>query len=70
MCISAYAWNLQIIFRFEYIGIDPLDNEAPDRQQGELLNSFQPFEKDLYGCHGILKQKKMNRNPFRRRWAV
>jgi hypothetical protein len=55
------------VYRFEYIGIDPFDDEAPDREQGELLNSFKPFEKDLYGCHGTLKQKKMNRNPFRRR---
>lgn len=57
------------IDKFEYIGIDPSDEEAPDRAQGELTNSFKPFEKDLYGCHGTLKQKKMIRNPFRRRHA-
>lgn len=52
--------------QFHYIGIDPTD-EDPARAEGELNNSVKPFEKDLYGCHGTLKQKKMNRNPFRRR---
>ncbi|GAA5795636.1 hypothetical protein EDC94DRAFT_596074 [Helicostylum pulchrum] len=55
--------------QFEYIGIDPSDAEAPDRERGELLNSFKPFQKDLYGCHSVLKQKKKDRNPFRRRHA-
>ena len=53
--------------RFNYIGIDPKDEDASNREQGELQNSLKPFEKDLYGCHGVLKQKKMDRNPFRRR---
>lgn len=55
---------------FEYIGIDPtsvLPEQMISAQQGELQNSYQPFEKDLYGCHGSLKQKKLDRNPFRRR---
>jgi hypothetical protein len=55
-----------IVIRFRYIGIDPQD-EDPAREDGELSKSFRPFEKDLYGCHGTLKQKKMHRNPFRRR---
>ncbi|KAI8982321.1 hypothetical protein BDF20DRAFT_866244 [Mycotypha africana] len=53
---------------FHYIGIDP-KIEDPAREEGELLNSYKPFEKDLYGCHGILKQKRIIRNPFRRRHA-
>ncbi|CAO3613776.1 unnamed protein product [Cunninghamella echinulata] len=55
---------------FKYIGIDP-NSISPEQmisaQHGELLNSYQPFEKDLYGCHSSLKQKKLDRNPFRRR---
>jgi hypothetical protein len=54
------------VIRFRYIGIDPKE-EDPAREDGELSKSFRPFEKDLYGCHGTLKQKKMQRNPFRRR---
>lgn len=44
-----------------------MDEKGEDRAEGELLNSFKPFEKDLYGCHTVLKQKKMDRNPYRRR---
>ncbi|KAI9476473.1 MAG: hypothetical protein EXX96DRAFT_577290 [Benjaminiella poitrasii] len=56
------------IEQFHYIGIDPKD-EDPSREEGELLNSLRPFEKDLYGCHSSLKQKKTLRNPYRRRHA-
>ncbi|KAI8641426.1 hypothetical protein BD408DRAFT_389007 [Parasitella parasitica] len=52
--------------QFHYIGIDPADQD-PSRAEGEMNNSVRPFERDLYGCHGTLKQKKMHRNPFRRR---
>ncbi|CAO3684166.1 unnamed protein product [Rhizopus microsporus] len=53
--------------QFEYIGIDPPEGDSESRKKGEYENSYHPFESDLYGCHGSLKQKKMNRNPFRRR---
>ncbi|CEG70160.1 hypothetical protein RMATCC62417_06107 [Rhizopus microsporus] len=53
--------------QFEYIGIDPPEGDPEGRKKGEYENSYHPFESDLYGCHGSLKQKKMNRNPFRRR---
>ncbi|KAI7901122.1 uncharacterized protein BX663DRAFT_515006 [Cokeromyces recurvatus] len=56
------------IEQFHYIGIDPKD-EDPSREEGELVNSLRPFEKDLYGCHGSLKQKKALRNPYRQRHA-
>ncbi|KAI9278291.1 hypothetical protein BDA99DRAFT_491753 [Phascolomyces articulosus] len=57
------------IDRFEYIGIDPpFDLEAAsDRIAGENANSFGPFSEDLYGCHAPLSQKRLDRNPFRRK---
>ncbi|CAI2162986.1 13000_t:CDS:2 [Funneliformis geosporum] len=52
--------------RFKYIGIDP-DNTSPlGRFVGENVNSMGPFQRDLYGCHGKLLEKKLNRNPYRR----
>ncbi|KAI9271999.1 hypothetical protein BY458DRAFT_509191 [Sporodiniella umbellata] len=55
--------------QFEYIGIDPQVGNAEDRERGEFENSLKPFTNDLYGCHGSLKYKKIQRNPFRRRHA-
>ncbi|KAI8364201.1 hypothetical protein BD560DRAFT_403300 [Blakeslea trispora] len=54
--------------QFEYVGIDP-SGDDPAREKGELMNSVRPFESDIYGCHGTLKQKKIYRNPYRRRHA-
>ncbi|CAG8537017.1 11750_t:CDS:2 [Funneliformis mosseae] len=52
--------------RFKYIGIDP-DNTSPlGRFVGENVNSMGPFQRDLYGCHGKLLEKKLIRNPYRR----
>jgi hypothetical protein len=63
MTLYNRAW-----FSFEYIGIDPKeDGHDEEREQGEQENSFKPFQKDLYGCHGSLQQKKILRNPFRHR---
>lgn len=59
-----------VVVRFEYIGIDPPEGDSESRKKGEYENSYHPFESDLYGCHGSLKQKKMNRNPFRRRQVI
>ncbi|KAI8093754.1 uncharacterized protein BX664DRAFT_113634 [Halteromyces radiatus] len=36
-------------------------------RQGELHNSYKPFQTDLYACRGTLRQKKLDRNPYRRR---
>ncbi|KAI7867572.1 hypothetical protein BDF14DRAFT_670038 [Spinellus fusiger] len=57
--------------RFEYIGIDPPHSVlgADDWKTGEALYSYGPFQKDKYGCHGTLRQKKIDRNPYRRRHA-
>ncbi|CAG8521274.1 2067_t:CDS:2 [Acaulospora morrowiae] len=42
------------IERFNYVGIDPKDKKLFDKD-------------DLYGCRGKLQQKKLHRDPFRRR---
>ncbi|CAO3665523.1 unnamed protein product [Rhizopus stolonifer] len=55
------------IKQFEYVGIDPQVGNPEDREKGEVENSLKPFSNDLYGCHGSLRQKKIHRNPFRRR---
>ncbi|RUS22259.1 hypothetical protein BC937DRAFT_89891 [Endogone sp. FLAS-F59071] len=52
--------------RFTYIGIDPKQGTL-QTMVGETLNSLGPFQEDLYGCHGKLREKKLQRNPFRRR---
>lgn len=54
--------------RFKYIGIDPA-NANFNISKGESENSLGPFEHDIYGCHGGLWQKKLNRNPYRRQHA-
>ncbi|CAG8656283.1 1296_t:CDS:2, partial [Acaulospora morrowiae] len=48
------------IERFNYVGIDLDDKVLFDK-------AFYQFQEDLYGCHGKLRQKKLHRNPFRRR---
>ncbi|KAL0097316.1 hypothetical protein J3Q64DRAFT_1693730 [Phycomyces blakesleeanus] len=59
------------IERFEYIGIDPPYNPGGVSEwiTGEELNSYGPFQNDIYGCRDGLRQKKLDRNPFRRRNA-
>ncbi|GES74061.1 transmembrane protein [Rhizophagus clarus] len=52
--------------RFDYIGIDPENASPLGRFVGESVNSLGPFKQDLYGCHGKLLDKKLNRNPYRR----
>ncbi|KAL1920015.1 uncharacterized protein VTP21DRAFT_1161 [Calcarisporiella thermophila] len=51
--------------RFTYVGIDP-ERGTLGRVMGEKANSLGPFQEDLYGCHGRLREKKLTRNPFRR----
>ncbi|CAG8504237.1 10945_t:CDS:2 [Ambispora leptoticha] len=51
--------------RFNYVGIDPGDS-ALGRMGGENINGLGLFRDDLYGCHGKLRDKKINRNPSRR----
>lgn len=67
------------ITAFNYIGIDNDNGRAGagvggnetqtlmmKDYEGENLNGFKPFEKDLYGCHDFLKEKRKTRNPYRR----
>jgi hypothetical protein len=46
----------------------PFDDEGDVHLQyeGEKLKAFSLFERDMYGCHGALKKKRMDRNPTRR----
>ncbi|GAA5897273.1 uncharacterized protein JCM6883_006638 [Sporobolomyces salmoneus] len=50
---------------FDYIGIDN-EGETSQDYEGEKQNGFKPFEKDLYGCHDFLGEKRKSRNPYRR----
>ncbi|KAF8256908.1 hypothetical protein EI94DRAFT_1671780 [Lactarius quietus] len=48
---------------FTYEGV-PLRTEADEREaaSGELVNAFNPYSTDLYGCHAPLVQKRVGRN--------
>ncbi|KAK9370695.1 hypothetical protein V1509DRAFT_616560 [Lipomyces kononenkoae] len=50
---------------FKFMGIDP-PGEPPS--QAERVNAVEPFQRDPYACsHPLLLEKKIARNPFRRR---
>ncbi|CAG7849309.1 SubName: Full=Uncharacterized protein {ECO:0000313/EMBL:CCA70951.1} [Serendipita indica DSM 11827] len=52
---------------FDYIGLDLLDPTERDKGwQGEETYGFGPYTRDLYGCHGLLAEKRMSRNPAAR----
>jgi hypothetical protein len=48
--------------RFDYVGFGAVV-EIPD---GERVNAIEPFSRDLYACSGLLRKKKLSRDPFRR----
>ncbi|KAF0556076.1 cytoplasm protein [Gigaspora margarita] len=51
--------------RFTYIGIDSTGVRS---NTVKIDNALEPFRHDIYACHsGILRNKKLARNPFRRR---
>lgn len=56
--------------KFRYIGVDPPPSTGFDLERstkGELENAAAPFEKDPYGCHSeLLQKKRKERNPFSR----
>ncbi|PWN43720.1 hypothetical protein IE81DRAFT_322129 [Ceraceosorus guamensis] len=54
--------------RFHYVGIDDDGNEADIKAEydGEKIKTYPMFEKDMYGCHGRLLDKRRARNPTRR----
>ncbi|CAO1633321.1 unnamed protein product [Jaminaea pallidilutea] len=51
--------------RFHYVGIDD-DGDTTSEYEGEKLKGFTLFERDMYGCHGKLLEKRRSRNPTRR----
>ncbi|KAK9325249.1 hypothetical protein V1517DRAFT_315156 [Lipomyces orientalis] len=50
---------------FKFLGINPSGEEPTE---SERINAVEPFQQDPYACsHPTLMEKKMARNPFRRR---
>lgn len=54
--------------KWHYVGIDDdTDAEALSAEyEGEKIKGFRLFERDMYGCHGVLQAKRRMRNPTRR----
>ena len=40
--------------RFHYVGIDD-DGDVAEQYDGEKIKGYRMFEKDMYGCHGVLQ---------------
>ncbi|KAK2467850.1 hypothetical protein APHAL10511_000145 [Amanita phalloides] len=57
---AAIRWPLR---QFQYIGVDAEDEQSLTAQQGELNNGYNPYSRDLYGCHSFLTSKRRLRNP-------
>lgn len=51
--------------RFHYVGIDDEGDTKPE-YEGEKIKGYSLFERDMYGCHGKLLEKRRSRNPTRR----
>ncbi|CAO1638037.1 unnamed protein product [Parajaminaea phylloscopi] len=51
--------------RFHYVGIDD-EGDTTSEYDGEKIKGFALFERDMYGCHGKLLEKRRTRNPTRR----
>ncbi|KZT38292.1 hypothetical protein SISSUDRAFT_1062125 [Sistotremastrum suecicum HHB10207 ss-3] len=51
--------------RFGYVGVD-LEGDTTASYSGERMNGYLPYERDLYGCHDTLLEKRTKRNPFLR----
>ena len=70
---KAVRWNTKGFLHngertFQYVGIDDelSDSDATAQYRGEKLKAYNLFDKDMYGCHGRLRQKRIERNPTRR----
>ncbi|SPO22496.1 uncharacterized protein UTRI_01174 [Ustilago trichophora] len=70
---KAVRWNTQGFLRngertFQYVGIDDelSDSEATAQYRGEKMKAYNLYDKDMYGCHGRLREKRIERNPTRR----
>ncbi|KAL7005848.1 hypothetical protein EMMF5_004584 [Cystobasidiomycetes sp. EMM_F5] len=59
---NAVRWPLET---FTYIGIDDSDEDGSS-YVGEREHGLIPYQKDIYGCHGVLLAKRRARNPFMR----
>jgi len=60
----AIRWSAD---KFTYVGVNPPSSTGFDLKksiQGELQNAARPFESDPYGCGGVLRKKRIERNPF------
>jgi len=63
---KALRWPLDTQ-HWKYYGIDMEDEEERERAvAGEIENGFKPYERDLYGCHGTLLEKRRIRNVHHR----
>ncbi|KAK4050748.1 hypothetical protein OIO90_004970 [Microbotryomycetes sp. JL221] len=51
--------------KFKYIGIDN-DHEVEADYKGELEFGLKPWQQDVYGCKGLLLEKRKKRNIYRR----
>lgn len=51
--------------KYLYVGIDD-EGDVKTHYEGEKLKGYSLFERDMYGCHGKLRQKRLDRNPTRR----
>ncbi|KIY43292.1 hypothetical protein FISHEDRAFT_53741 [Fistulina hepatica ATCC 64428] len=60
---AAIRWPAE---KFTYIGIDPKGEDDPKGEEREKTNGYLPYSQDLYGCHGYLQSKRLQRNPFAR----
>ncbi|KAF8348176.1 hypothetical protein F5887DRAFT_1254581 [Amanita rubescens] len=60
---AAIRWPLH---RFQYVGVDADDEESQSAQQGEIENGYNPYSRDLYGCHSFLASKRQQRNTHSR----
>ncbi|KIS71286.1 uncharacterized protein UMAG_01186 [Mycosarcoma maydis] len=71
---KAVRWNTRGFLHngertFQYVGIDDeglTDSENIAQRRGEKLKAYNLYDKDMYGCHGRLKEKRIERNPTRR----
>ncbi|KAJ2520629.1 hypothetical protein GGI11_002242 [Coemansia sp. RSA 2049] len=50
--------------RFNYVGINP-PGDSTKLLLGERENAYRLFARDLYGCRGLLAEKRRERNPFK-----
>lgn len=68
---EALRWPID---KFNYVGVDlKTYPSGVEEDEGEIEKMYEgerkvlmAFSEDRYGCHGDLKDKRVNRNPYRR----